>query len=95
MATQIVTGNRVFANPEIDGGQFYAPNPVQNVIIATRFYSPQSILVGAIASAGVFPTAAEVPISIFQSVQSSGGFIASGSLVAGTNYGWIAVGVGG
>ena len=95
MATQIVNGNRVFSNPGIDGGQFQSANPVQNVMIVTRFYNTQSIVVTNAASAGSFPAGVAVPVMLFSGLTSSGGFIASGSLVAGTNYDWVALGVGG
>jgi len=95
MATTIVNGNRVFAQPGIDGGTFLAPNPVGNVLIVARMFNVQAVLVGSIASAGTFPTAAEVPVSIYNTATSSGGYIDNGKLVAGVNYSWIAIGVGG
>jgi hypothetical protein len=97
MATQIVNGNRVFAQPEIDGGSFQIGTPAPNVLIVTRFANTQSILVSAAASSGSFPTGASVPVQIYNAstLGSSGGYIASGSLTAGVNYSWIAIGVGG
>ncbi len=97
MATQVVNGLRVFAQPGIDGGQFQSANPVQNVLVVTRFSNTQSILVNAAASAGSFPSGSAVPVQLYNAstLGSSGGFIASGSLVSGTNYNWIAIGVGG
>ncbi len=95
MATQIVNGNRVFANPGIDGGEFLASNPVSNVLIVARMYNVQAILVSRVASAGTFPAGASVPTMLYNTLGSSGGYVASGGLVAGANYDWIAIGVGG
>jgi hypothetical protein len=95
MATQVVNGNRVFANPGIDGGQFQSANPVQNAMIVTRFYNTQSIVVNSAASAGTSATGVAIPVQMFNTPTSSGGFLSSAQLSAGTNYDWIAIGVGG
>jgi len=101
MTTKIVSGNRAFAQPGIDGGIFSAPNPVDNVLIVARTFRVESLLVNRTSSAGDVVTASvssaggSVYASIYNTSQSAGAFIQSAGLVPGGSYAWISVGLGG
>jgi hypothetical protein len=95
MATQIISGNRVFAQPGIDGGEFQAANPAANVLIVTRMKDVEAIVVSPAGSSGIAGVTTSIGVQRYNSATSSGGFIPSANLSAGTNYDWIAIGVGG
>ena len=97
MATQIVNGSRVFAQPELDGGLFFSNG--SNVLIVARQYSVQSLMVMATQSAGVLPslgtlTATPQP-QLFQTPTSSGATLVASQMSAGVQYEFMAFGVGG
>lgn len=111
MATTFVSANRVFAQPEIDGGTFFAPQagggPAGNVVVIIRQFSIVTAWVQAIASAGVLPnwtvpatgtglgTTGNPIVSFFQTMTSSGFFIAASQMSAGVQYAWGSFGIGG
>lgn len=102
MATTFVSGNRVFGQPEIDGGTFFAPNPADNVLIVARTFRVETGWVLQAASSGVVPTLAEKrdgittpTFSIFNTLTSAGLSVVVSQLSAGRNYAWGTFGVGG
>jgi hypothetical protein len=96
MATQIVTGNRAFAQPGIDGGEFTANNPATNVLIVARTFRVEAIVITQVSTGSAFGGTGVVPlVSRFNTAQSSGAFIPAASLTAGFMYDWISVGLGG
>ncbi len=104
MATQFVSGNRTFAQPEIDGGEFTTQNPANNVVIIARTRTVETGWVMQATSAGVLSSAGtnvnafpvfEPAFSRFNTLTSSGLSISSAFLAAGATYDWGTLGVGG
>lgn len=100
MATTFVSGNRVFGQPEIDGGTFFAPQPVDNVLIVARTFRVETGWVLQVASAGAIQAissdVSRVPaFSIFNTLTSAGLSVVASQLSAGRNYAWGTFGVGG
>lgn len=100
MATLVITGNRAFAQPGIDGGTFNATGTASTVQIVARTFRVETAWVMAINSAGTAPGAfgtqsATPPFTIYNTVQSSGVVISSTQISAGQTYAWGTLGLGG
>jgi hypothetical protein len=97
MTTQIVNGNRVFGQPELDGGLFFSNG--SNVLIVARQFSVQTLMVMATQSAGVLPilgTLSSTPlVQLYQTPTSSGATLQASTMSAGVQYEWMTFGVGG
>ena len=100
MATTFVSANRVFAQPEIDGGTFFAPTPTDNIVVIIRQFQIVTAWVQAIQSAGSAPTQtlavpSSPPLSLFNTLTSAGFVLTGSTLSAGRQYAWGSFGVGG
>lgn len=103
MATKFVSGNRVFGQPEIDGGTFDAPNPVDNVLVVARTFRVETGWTQQVASAGAVSTETDgasllrrsPAFSIYNTLTSAGLSIVASQLSGGRTYAWGTFGVGG
>lgn len=96
MATTFVSGNRTFAQPGIDGGEFSAAAVPANTVIIARMRDVEAFLIGRAVSTGEAGVAVSEPqFSRFNTLTSSGAFVPAGALVGNAVYDWMAIGLGG